>query len=170
MAPDDFWPVCSLIALLLLFGKSLKKPLDKSIIDIKLKDKQLSVLGVSVLFVCTAFVAASSYIGLEIWYVSAICCVSLYVIALIFYAVRKERPVVVTGGIKRAPWQMAPLVVGMFIIVLALDLSGFTELCAKFFGEKNVFKIRNCFRAFGKSLKQHTDERAVFFDCVFCDG
>ena len=72
------------------------------------------------------------------WYVSAICCISLYVIALVFYAVRKERPVVVTGGIKRAPWQMAPLVVGMFIIVLALDSSGFTELCAKFFGEKNV--------------------------------
>ena len=136
--PTIFAGLCSLMALLLLFGKNLKKPLDKSIIDIKLKDKQLSALGVSVLFVCTAFVAASSYIGLEMWYVSAICCISLYVIALIFYAVRKERPVVVTGGIKRAPWQMAPLVVGMFIIVLALDSSGFTELCAKFFGEKNV--------------------------------
>ncbi|HBK01545.1 MAG TPA: hypothetical protein DDY77_00740 [Clostridiales bacterium] len=136
--PTIFAGLCSLLALLILFCKKLKKPLDKSIIDIKLKDKPLAMLGVIVLGICTVTVAISSYMGLEMWYVSAISCAALYVVALIVYAVRKEKPIVVTGGIKRAPWQMAPLVIGMFVIVLALDLSGFTELCAKFFGDSNV--------------------------------
>ena len=154
--------VCSLVALLLIFGKSLKKPLDNSVIDVKLKDKPLAIFCAVVLSVCTVIVAVSSYIGLEMWYVSLASCFVLYIVALVVYAVRKQSPVVVIGSIKRAPLQMAPLVIGMFVIVLALDLSGFTELCAKLLGETNVILKYGVFSAISANLLNNIPMSVLF--------
>lgn len=125
----------------LCFGKSLSKPIEVSPDDgeeAKIKNKPLLIIGLALLSACTLIMAVGSYFDIEMWIVSFSSAVLLFILVLIASAVRKRKPEELCGCLRRAPWQLIPFVLSMFVIVSALDDSGATALLGKLLGEENV--------------------------------
>lgn len=123
----------------LCFSKSLSAPIEKTDTEeVKIKNKPLLIIGLSVLSVCTLIMAVGSYFGIEMWIVSLSSALLLFALAAVTSAIQKRRPAELCGCLRRAPWQLVPFVLSMFVIVCALRDSGATELLGRLLGEKNV--------------------------------
>jgi len=125
--------LAGLLALLLLFYKQLKAPIEVSAdpIEAKIKDKPLCVLGLVILGVCTIGLAISGYIGVEMWLECAVCAVALIIFALLICAVRRTKPTLLGHALLRVPYSLIPFVIGMFVVVLSLNKCGATKHIAK---------------------------------------
>lgn len=115
------------IVLWLLFRKKLSSPLTPHTVDIKIKDKPLLSVGIIHLAVCTVALAVGSYIGAEMWLISFFSAVSLFAVTCIMSLLRKKPPCELTACVRRAPWQLVPFVISMFIMILALSEHGVTQ-------------------------------------------
>ena len=131
----------SLAFLYLLFHKKLALPISGTAEQTKITDKPALIIGVVHLAVCTVLLAISSYVGIELWLI-ALCSVgSLFIAYLILCLCKKERPRTLWGCVKRAPWQLVPFLLAMFVMTEALAQQGTTAAIAEFLGsEWDVFK------------------------------
>ena len=124
----------SLLLLWLLFRKKLKEPLSGSAERSVITDKAALIIGIVHLGVCTVLLAISSFVGLELWII-ALCSVgSLFVSYGILSLVKRQRPRALLGCLKRAPWQLVPFLLSMFVMTAALGQQGITEKLGKLLG------------------------------------
>lgn len=121
--------------LFLLFRKKLSAPIEASPEEVVIEDKLLLWVGIIHLAVCTVILAVGSYIGIEMWLVSLVSVVSLFVWNLVISAVRRKKPSTLTACLKRAPWELIPFVISMFVIVEALGVTGVTGEIFKLLGD-----------------------------------
>ena len=124
--PTIFAGLTSLLILFLLFRNQLKEPLDCESEDIKIKDKFLLVVALSLLIICIILLAISNYINLEMYLVSGICALTLLLFLIGNLIIRKDKTIII-NGVKRIPYSLFPFVVSMFILVLALEVNGITD-------------------------------------------
>lgn len=120
----------SLGMLLLLFGKKLRQPLHAPASHPPRLDRPLTALGVAHLGLCILFLVLSSYLDLPMWLIALAACLSLFLCATGYLLVRRRSLVTVAESLKRAPLEMAPFVLSMFAVVLALEKYGITERIA----------------------------------------
>jgi len=132
--PTLFGGAVSLGILFLLFRKKLKTPIPSEAEEVVIEDKLLLWVGIVHLAVCTILLAISSYIGVEIWIVSVCAVGSLFVFNAVISLCRKQKPAALLGSLKRAPYQLIPFVLSMFVIIVVLEQAGVTELIGKAFG------------------------------------
>lgn len=133
--PTVFCGITAFAVLFLLFRKSLKTELTPSFEDkVIIEDKPLLIIGVIHLLVCTVLLAISSYIGLEMWIITLSSAVSLLLFDLVYKAVKKQKPIEIARCLKRAPWELIPFVLSMFVLVSALDNCGATQAFGSFLG------------------------------------
>ena len=118
--------VVACLFLFLMFRKMLSSPIEATPDDVVIEDKLLLRIGIAHLAVCTLVLAVGSYIGIEMWLVSLLSVVSLFVFNIIIGAVRKKSPAPLLACLKRAPWELIPFVISMFVIVEALGVTGVT--------------------------------------------
>ncbi|MBR3681695.1 MAG: hypothetical protein IKL79_06805 [Clostridia bacterium] len=123
------------LCLFLLYRKKLSEPISGEPEETSIKDKPQLAVGLVHLGVCTLALAVGSYIGLEMWLVSMVAAISLFVFTLAFSLARKKRPAELFACLKRAPWQLIPFVLGMFIMVIGLSENGVTAAIAELLGE-----------------------------------
>lgn len=135
--PTIFCGLSSFITLFLIFRKNLKKPVYRSINEVKLKDKTTAIITLAFLICCTVLISVSTYFNIEMWLVALITTVVLYFTVGIIKLLRKQKDGLIIDSLKRAPWQMVPLVVGMFIIVTGLVECGATKVISNAIGEKS---------------------------------
>ncbi|MBQ7383634.1 MAG: hypothetical protein IJV72_02450 [Clostridia bacterium] len=121
--------------LFILFRKKLSTPIEASPEEVIIEDKLLLWVGIIHLAVCTVILAVGSYIGIEMWLVSLVSVVSLFVWNLVISAVRRKKPSTLTACLKRAPWELIPFVISMFVIVEALGVTGVTGEIFKLLGD-----------------------------------
>ncbi|MBQ8894740.1 MAG: hypothetical protein IJ043_10090 [Clostridia bacterium] len=121
----------SLGVLLLLFGKKLRQPLAASAPSVHRVDRVLVGLGVVHLGLCILFLVLSSYIDLPMWIIALVACLSLFASATGYLLARRRSLVTVAESLKRAPLEMAPFVLSMFVLVLAMEKVGLTERIAE---------------------------------------
>lgn len=126
--------IAAFVILFLVFRKKLSAPLKPHIIDIKIKDKTLLVLGVLHISVCTVALAVGSYVGAPMWIISLCVAVCLFASAGIACALKKKYPAELVSCLRRAPWQLVPFVISMFIMILALEHHGVTAWIANALG------------------------------------
>ena len=132
--PTLFGGAVAFGALFLLFRKKLNEPMNAEPETIVIEDKLSLWVGIVHLAVCTVLLAISSYIGLEMWIV-ALCAVgSLFVCNGIIALVRKQKPQALVGCLKRAPYQLIPFVISMFVMIVVLADKGVTEIIASALG------------------------------------
>ena len=124
----------ALFALFLLYRKRLSEPISGEPEQTFIKDKPQLAVGLFHLGICTVALAIGSYIGLEMWLVSLTAVISLFIFTIGFSIARKKRPVELFACLKRAPWQLIPFVLGMFVMVIGLSENGVTEGIAKLLG------------------------------------
>ncbi len=126
--PTLFGGAVALCALYLLFCKQLKTPIQAQVEDVAIGDKLSLAVGIVHLGVCTVLLAISSYIGLEMWIVSVCAVGSLFLVNAIIAIVRKQKPVALVGCLKRAPYQLIPFVLSMFVMIVVLKDVGVTKI------------------------------------------
>ncbi len=135
IVPTLFAGLVAFGALYLMFRKHLSAPIEGEPEDIKIEDKLLLWVGIAHLAVCTVLLAISSYIGIEMWLVSICSVGSLFLFVLVISLVRKQKPKELVGCIKRAPYQLVPFVLSMFIMIVVLGEKGISASIANFFGQ-----------------------------------
>lgn len=126
--------VVAFCALLLLFRKKLATPIEGDADDIVIEDKLLLWVGISHLAACTILLAIGSYINLEMWLVSLIAVISLFLFTVIIALIRKQKPVQLLGCLKRAPWQLIPFILSMFVMIVVLQEKGVTAAISNLLG------------------------------------
>ena len=121
--------ISSLLALLLLFNRSLKKEIEgDSDEDITLKNKPLCIISLIILLVTTIMLVISNYIDIEMWIIATSSALLLLSI-LITYSICKRNKSYLINPVKRIPYSLIPFILSMFVIIMALDSFGiFTNI------------------------------------------
>lgn len=127
--------------LCLIFRKQLKKPSNPHSERVIIENIFLLIVGLLHLGVCTIMLAVSSFIGVEMWLVSLISAISLFVISTATCLVKKRKLFSIKNVLKRVPWQLIPFMLSMFTLVLAVSYHGVTDAISSAIGSSNlVFK------------------------------
>lgn len=146
--PTLFSGIATFAVLLPLFNKQLKEPLtlQGEVIPARIKDKPLCIAGLCMLGICTVGLAISGYlpVNIEMWVVCASCAGLLILTVLMICAIRRKKPRELGRTLIRVPWQLIPFVLGMFIIVLALDKSGVTAYIADALSFNELWEYGAC--------------------------
>lgn len=132
--PTLFAGTCAFFVLYILFRKKLSAPIVGEAEDARIENKPMLAAGIIHLAVCTVFLAVGSYIGVEMWIVSACAVGSLAICALIMCAAQKKKPKELSACFMRAPWQLVPFVLAMFVLIEGLGQNGATRAFADFLG------------------------------------
>ena len=128
--------VVAFICLFLLFKNKLRSPItDATVSEVVIEDKLSLGVGVFHLAACTLILAIGSYIGIEMWLVSLIAAISLFVCMILISIVRRKKPVALIACLKRAPWELIPFVLSMFVVVEALNANSVTDTIYSLLGE-----------------------------------
>lgn len=134
--PTLFGGLVAFGALYLLFRKKLKEPMQAEAETVVIEDKLSLWVGIAHLAVCTVILAISSYVGIEMWLVSLCAAGSLFIFTAIISLVRKNKPAALLGCLKRAPYQLIPFVISMFVMIVVLADAGVTEIIGGLMGEE----------------------------------
>lgn len=135
IVPTVLSGIVAFIALYLLFRKKLAEPIVGEAETTVIKDKLSLWVGIVHLAVCTVLLATSSYINLEMWLISLYAVLSLFIISGIIATARREKPSLTLGCLKRAPYQLIPFVLSMFVLIVVLNEQGATAAIGNLFGE-----------------------------------
>ena len=127
--------IVAFAALFLLFNKKLVAPIEGEAETVVIKDRLSLWVGIIHLAVCTMLLAIGSYIELEMWLVSLCAVASLFIISSIIAMARRQKPSVLLGCIKRAPYQLVPFVLSMFVLIVVLNERGATAVVGNLFGD-----------------------------------
>ena len=127
----------SLTILFLLFKKHLKDSMEIYNEENTVPNKFLLINGLAHLIITTTLLAISSYINLEMWSITLIFAISLFVTNFIYLAITKQSYKCLITTLKRAPWSLIPFVTSMFIIVLCLQEQGITNYLSSILSNSN---------------------------------
>lgn len=130
--------ITAYILLIAIFRKSLTKPIKLQNEKPIIRDKISVIIGLFHLISCTVFLIISSYVGMEMWYISLSFAVSLFACISIYKRLRPSRDRILLHTIARAPWELIPFVTSMFILVLGLEYYHVTEIVCNFLGHEQV--------------------------------
>ena len=119
--------VLSFLLLLLLFHHSLAQPMHVPPQEITRLSRVPLSLGLSHLIVCVILLSISAYIGLEMYAVSLSLALSLALCVLVLAPFRKSDLSLLRRSALRLPFPLAPFLLSMFVLVLALDEAGTTR-------------------------------------------
>lgn len=125
--------VVSFTALIGAFYADLKTPLEKKeLVRHGETDKTLVVMGLVALFCSVVMMAVADLIEIEMQNVTLISFITLILCALIYLKFNGKGTAVVKNTLKRLPFALVPFLLSMFVIVSALDASGYVEKTGDF--------------------------------------
>ena len=125
----------SLGVLYLLFFKKLRAPLNPEDSPAPTVDLPTEVVGLAHLGGCIILLSVSSFIHLPMWLITCAFFISLLLCTMAISFFRRRGIFLIARCIIRAPWDLAPFVISMFILVLALDQYGITGALGSFLAQ-----------------------------------
>lgn len=128
----------SFALLWVIFRKDLKVVAEANVEDVKIENKPFLVIGLIHLSVCTVALAIGSYVGLDMWIISLVSASSLFIITGAISIFKKSKSTEITACLKRAPWQLIPFVLSMFVMILALQENGVTDKINQLLGSEHT--------------------------------
>ena len=138
--------------LFLLFRKQLQDPIVPNEMKLSKENVPLTILGLSVLVICTIMLVISGYVDLPMYLIALVSMGVLLIFSLLYFFCVRTKPVVVGKTLARAPYEIIPFVIGMFTLVLALEKYGITSNVATFFGDMFTSYIYGFVSAFTANL------------------
>lgn len=125
--------VAAFCTLLLIFRKSLSSPISPVAVKGQVVDRGLLLIGVVHLAACVICLAFSSYLGVPMWLASVLFAASLAICSTVYGAGKRRFRItekLLGHSVLRAPWELVPFVLSMFLIVLSLQKYGLTDRIA----------------------------------------
>ncbi len=122
----------ALAVLWLLFRRPLAAPMTAAddAGSPTLADRPAAILGGVHLGGCLVAMVASSVWDIPLWKIAAVACASLLVCATVYSLLTRRGLSLVSATLARAPWEIVPFVLSMFVVVLALQKVGVTDAIA----------------------------------------
>lgn len=127
----------SFIVLWLMFRKSLQKPMEANDDHPRLEDVPAVITAILHLAVCILLLVFSNFLAMPMWLITLVCFISLYVSMAVYLLARGKGLKMITDSFRRAPWEIIPFVLSMFVVVLALRKAGATEALASLLTQGN---------------------------------
>jgi len=143
--PTIFAVMIAFFSLWFLFKDKLKRKLSSTSETVIIEQKAFLFLSLTVLITCIVLFTISGYINQPKWLISFYCLCALLIGIVIISSFKKRIPVELFSTIRRTPWEVVPLVLSMFVIVLALESTGVAEKI------KNIINIGNPYFSYGIS-------------------
>lgn len=119
--------ISGLGVLLIMFWQDLKKPLFNEVEVHDLKEKPLVVIAVSFMVITLILLALANFLNFELYLIVLIMAVILSIVTFIYYLLKKKPITILVRSYERAPWAFIPLVLGMYVLVIALKEHGGIE-------------------------------------------
>ncbi len=142
LLPTVLASVASFLMLFALFHRKLAAPIGGRAPDVLPMNKPAVCLGGVALGGCVIFLVLSSYLEIPMWLISAVFCVALYLAAAVMQLVRRDGMRLIVRSLLRAPLDVIPFVLSMFVLVLALNKVEATALFAGLLtGTGEVFRF-----------------------------
>ena len=119
--------ITSFLVLVAIFYRKLKTPIENVVVqDVKIMDKYMLIIGLTHLVLCIIGLSICAYVNIEMWIISLSAAISLFVCEGVYIAITKKKFAPLERTIVRAPLELIPFVLSMFVIVLALKYQGVT--------------------------------------------
>lgn len=125
--------------LMLIFGKTLTKktvPVTQSDENGSFSRVRINIpTMIAALIALVGVIAALAFsdaLNVEMWIITVVFAAALIVFNIIYGIIKGEGVLRAASGIKKAPWELVPFILSMFVIVLSLEKSGATEQIAAF--------------------------------------
>ena len=118
--PTIFAGITSLLIMLLIFKNKLKQKLDSNISSDHILDKNIFIISLILLIICIILLAISSFINLSMWIISLTSAGILLIFLTIYCIFNKDKRYILKESIIRLPFNLIPLLLSMFVIVLTL--------------------------------------------------
>ncbi|MDE5867399.1 MAG: hypothetical protein K2H02_00470, partial [Anaeroplasmataceae bacterium] len=158
--------IISLLLLFILFRKKLKEPMTVYEEMVEKPNKVLLIIGLTHLIITTILLAISSYIHLEMWYIALSLAISVLLMASLYLKMRKRKLIPVRMTLMRAPWNLIPFVLSMFIIVLSLKEQGITQKITDMLNKSNSIYTYGFFGALIANLINNIPMSVLFGDVL----
>lgn len=136
--PTVFGGLTALLILYLVFRKYLDVDMQVEYDDFEIENKPMLWIGVAHLATCTVLLVVSSYIGLEMWFITMCFALSLIIISTLYQIISGKRSKIMRTCLKRLPWELIPFVLSMFVFVLTFDSWNLTGQIADALGGGNI--------------------------------
>lgn len=162
--------VVAFCMLLLVFGRKLRAPIEGEPESIEIGDKFQLWVGIAHLALCTVMLAIGSYIGVEMWLVSACAVGSLVLFTLITAAVRKKPPKELWGCVKRVPYELVPFLLSMFAMIVILSKDGVTEKIAELLGSDLTILKYGVTSFFAANIINNIPMSVLFSSIINCSA
>ena len=130
--PALFAGIVAFLLLFVVFFHHLKTPMAPCVEAFSITEKVLFIIGIVHLGGCTILLVICSYIGVEMWLVTLIFALSLFLVTTVYKLFCHKKPTIIAKTLHRAPWELIPFVLSMFILVLGLSYRGVSEKAAAF--------------------------------------
>lgn len=124
--------------LYLLFRKKLSLPIDPEPQKPPRIDKATEIIGLCHLGGCILLLSLSSFVDLPMWLITCVFFISLVVFTMAVSFFRRRAPFLIAKCILRAPWDLVPFVLSMFVLVLSLNKYGLTAELAACLGQADT--------------------------------
>lgn len=122
--PTIVTAIVVLVLLLLIFKKQLSKSIDIDEVNVeKINDKRSVIITVSHLIVCIILLALSNYLNIQMYLISFILFITLFVYIIINCIITKKYQII-KNTFKRIPYDLCPFVLSMFVLVITLKNQG----------------------------------------------
>jgi arsenical pump membrane protein len=160
----------SFAVLYLMFRKRLQKPMEQGEDDPKLADVPAVVTAICHLGVCILLLVFSNFLAMPMWLITLVCFASLYVSMTVYFLARKKGLRMITDSFRRAPWEIIPFVLSMFVIVLALNKCGFTGLIANAFSKGDSIFVYGLTSFLSANVFNNIPMSVLFSDVLSLSG
>ncbi len=139
--PTVLGGIASLLALWLLFRKKLGEQMMPCDEIERIGDRPTVTLGILALGGCILLMVFSSYMDIPMWLIAALCCLVLYFVVVPELLFRHRALGPVWHSLVRAPFDVIPFVLSMFVLVMGLNNVGATALISGWMlGEGEIFR------------------------------
>ena len=130
LLPTALAGMTSLLMLWLIFRRRLREPIHATPPTAIAADRPTMAIGLLARGGCLVLLVLSSYLDLPMWKIAALACAVLYVAVVPELLMRHRGLATVRHSVVRAPFDIIPFVLSMFVLVLALDGAGVTAAAA----------------------------------------
>lgn len=151
--------------MVLLFNKTLNKPIEIESKQKRIKDKISLIIGLDHLIACLILLIVSSYVNLPMWIICVFCAISLLFSISLYYKIKHRSFFTLKQTFARLPWNLIPFVISMFILVLSLNKQGVTDIIGNILGNEQIV-YRYGFASFLSSNLINNIPMSVLFSTI----
>ena len=166
--PTLFAGLTAIILMFLLFRKQLKTKIETDINEEKIMDKTILVVTIVLFSACIVLLCISNIIALPMWII-AVSATGILLLFLFIYSIWKHQTLfIIKNSFVKLPWNIIPLLISMFVIVISLNYYQITNKIYEFFGDNMPIITYGATSALSANLINNIPMSVLYSEILKC--